>query len=63
MLKAGRVVLIQANKISRDFLLKKNNENKGSMASWDKVCRPKKTGGLGLRKMKVVNSAFLSKLT
>ena len=33
------------------------------MVSWDKVCRPKKAGGLGLRKMGVVNSAFLSKLT
>jgi len=34
-----------------------------SIVSWDKVCRPKKGRGLGLRKMKVVNSAFLSKLT
>ena len=33
------------------------------MVSWDKVCRPKKAGGLGLRKMEVVNSAFLKKLT
>ena len=33
------------------------------MVSWDKICRPKKSGGLGLRKMKAINSAFLSKLT
>jgi len=33
------------------------------MVSWDKICRPKKAGGLGLRKKKAVNSDFLSKLT
>ena len=33
------------------------------MVSWDKICRPKKVGGLGLRKMEAVNSAFMSKLT
>jgi len=33
------------------------------MISWDKICRPKKMGDLGLRKMAAVNSAFLSKLT
>jgi len=33
------------------------------MVSWDKICPPKKVGGLGLGKMEAVNSAFLSKLT
>ena len=33
------------------------------MVSWDKICHPKKLGGLGLRKMEAVNSAFMSKLT
>ena len=33
------------------------------MIYWDKICRPKRTGGLGLRKMAAVNSVFLSKLT
>lgn len=33
------------------------------MVVWDKICRPKKVGGLGLRKIELLNSAFLSKLT
>ena len=32
------------------------------MVSWNKICRPKKARGLGLRKIEAVNSAFLSKL-
>jgi len=50
----------QIDKISRDFFWKKSNENKGlPMVSWDKICRSKKVRRLGLRKMEVVNSAFL----
>ena len=41
------------DKISKDLFWKKSTENKGlPMVSWDKVCRPKKVGGLGLRKWK-----------
>jgi len=54
----------QIDRISRNFFWQKLGDNKGlPMVSWDKVCRPKKAGGLGLRKMAAVNSAFLSKLT
>jgi len=54
----------EVDRICRNFFWKKADCNNGlSMVSWDKICRPKKFGGLGLRKMEAVNSAFLSKLT
>ena len=54
----------QIDRISRNFFLKKSNNSSGlPMVSWDKICRPKKVGGLKRRKMEAVNSAFLSKLT
>ena len=33
------------------------------MVAWDKICRPKKLGGLGLRKTSAVNTAFVAKLS
>jgi len=32
------------------------------LVAWDKVCRPKQLGGLGLRKTAAANTAFLAKL-
>ena len=32
------------------------------MVSWDKVCMRKEVGGLGLRKAKLQNNAFMIKL-
>lgn len=32
------------------------------MVSWDKMCRPKKLGGLEFRKTEATNKAFLSRL-
>jgi len=51
------------NRISRNFFWQNYDDCKGlPLISWDKICRPKKAGVLGLRKMEPVNSAFLSKL-
>jgi len=52
------------DKVSHDFFWKKFDTIKGlPMVSWNKICRPKQSGSLGLKKIEVVNSAFLSKLT
>ena len=51
------------DRISREFFWKSSNTNKGlPLIAWDKVCRPKKLGGLGLRKTAAVNLAFIAKL-
>ena len=51
------------DKISRDFFWKKSDKDKGfPMVSLDKICPPQMVGGLDLRKLEAVNSAFLSKL-
>jgi len=53
----------QIDKISRNFFWQKSGDSTGlPMVSWDKICRPKKSGGLRLRKVEAVNSAFNSKL-
>ena len=33
------------------------------MVTWDKICRPKKLGGLGLCKTSAINTAFVAKLS
>jgi len=51
------------DRVNRDFFWKKNNTDKGlPLVAWDKVCRPKKNGGLGLRKTAAVNQTFHCKL-
>ena len=51
------------DKCNREFFWKKYNIEKGMpLIAWDKVCRPKSQGGLGLRKTEAVNKAFQCKL-
>jgi len=39
----------ELDRINREFFWKKSNSEKGlPMVAWDKICRPKKLGGLGL---------------
>jgi len=53
----------QLDRIHRDFFWKTSPAAKGlPLVAWDKICRPKKLRGLGLRKIAAVNTAFLAKL-
>jgi len=51
------------DRVNREFFWKKNSTEKGlPLVAWDKICRPKQNGGMGLRKTAAVNQAFQSKL-
>ena len=53
----------QLDCINREFFWKKLDTEKGlKLIAWDRVCRPKTQGGLGLRKIGVINKAFQDKL-
>ena len=56
-------ICTKLNKINRDFLWGSTVEKKKMhMVSWEKVCRPKNLGGLGLYATKPRNIALLAKL-
>jgi hypothetical protein len=56
-------ICTKLDKINRDFLWGSTDERKKMhMVSWDKVCRPKDLGGLGLYATKSRNIALLAKL-
>ena len=53
----------QLDRINREFFWKKSDSERGlKLIAWDKVCRPKTLGGLGLRKTGAINKAFQGKL-
>jgi len=53
----------QLDSIHREFFWKKFTSEKGlPLVAWDKICRPKVLGGLGLRKSAAVNIACMAKL-
>jgi len=47
------------DRICRKFIWDQDNASKRHLISWDVVCTPKKFAGLGLRKMRSVNPAYM----
>lgn len=55
--------LNQLDKIARAFIWGSSEGNrKQHLVSWDKICKPKREGGLGIRLEKEMNVALLAKL-
>ncbi|XP_057249105.1 uncharacterized protein LOC104906541 [Beta vulgaris subsp. vulgaris] len=51
------------DKSYRNFFWNKSSESKSpNLIGWDRICKPKQNGGLGLRKAKVMNMALQFKL-
>eukprot|EP00253_Pinus_taeda_P004208 PITA_04208 len=62
-LLAPKGVLQQFRTIQRDFLWGKGEErNKWALVAWDKICKPKNHGGLGLDDPKVLSKVLGAKL-
>lgn len=57
-----RGVYDEIAKLCRSFIWgDEENQRKVHLLSWEKLCKPKKEGGLGLRSTRTANSAFLMK--
>ncbi|RVX04547.1 putative ribonuclease H protein [Vitis vinifera] len=57
-----RIVARRLEKLQRDFLWRGGNmERKAHLVNWEMVCAGKEKGGLGLRKLVLLNKALLGK--
>lgn len=57
-------VCLEAEKICRDFVWGSTADlRKCHLISWDKLCCPKEVGGLGFRRLQMLNKAHMMKLT
>nr|CAN73158.1 hypothetical protein VITISV_017219 [Vitis vinifera] len=62
LLRMPRVVSLRLEKIERDFLRGGGAlERKPHLVNWDTVCMDKRKGGLGVRRLSILNRALLCK--
>ncbi|RVX19039.1 Transposon TX1 uncharacterized 149 kDa protein [Vitis vinifera] len=62
LLRMPRVVCLRLEKIQRDFLWGGGAlERKPHLVNWDTVCMDKRKGGLGVRRLSILNRALLCK--
>ena len=63
MFPAPKVILQKIKAIQRDFLWRgAENKNKWALVAYEKVCRQKRKGDLGLKYPQVTNGAYGPKL-
>ncbi|KAL5792680.1 hypothetical protein ACOSP7_001274 [Xanthoceras sorbifolium] len=61
-IKLPSEICCKLDKINRNFLWGHTMDKKSvHLVNWDMVCRPKIQGGLGIKKMKMMNQALLAK--
>lgn len=62
LFKAPKKVILKLTSLQRNFLWGGvSDERKTSWISWEKICREKSRGGLGIKKLEEFNMAFLGK--
>ncbi|RVW34362.1 Transposon TX1 uncharacterized 149 kDa protein [Vitis vinifera] len=62
LIRIPKVVAKRIEKIQRDFLWGGGSlEGKGHLINWQVVCSPKEEGGLGIRKIDLLNKTLLGK--
>jgi hypothetical protein len=63
VLAAPRFVLNTIKSLQRNFLWQGlNKERKIALVSWEKICRPKEQGGLGIRDPSIMNKVLSTKI-
>lgn len=66
-IKFPKCIATEIDKVNRDFSLENNMEHNNSnidnlyILAWDKICKPKSEGSLGIRRTKNLNAAYLAK--
>ncbi|KAF9612115.1 hypothetical protein IFM89_038183 [Coptis chinensis] len=56
-------VIKEAEKTIRNLLWTRDpSQSRATIVSWDKVCKPLREGGLGIRRLKDINSSMIMKM-
>ncbi|KAL9686221.1 hypothetical protein QQ045_023676 [Rhodiola kirilowii] len=62
ILPVPKLVLQGIERLMRNFLWDRGSASRHHWVSWEKICRPKEEGGLGIRRLEDVKKCLLTKL-